>query len=155
MLANDDDGLALVRMAEVGEDQLHVWESPRHNVEMTRQRAVDRRLRDERRAGVEQHRQLVLAGVALERIEPFVLRIKVGVHRQQLDAAHSRALMPLAEFFFPARLRRIDREKADHAVGRLSDIARDVGVVDPQPRKPRLPPNTIDTTSSPGGRLST
>ena len=60
VLADRHHALALVGMAQVGHDDLHLREADRHRVEVPRQRAVQRRLRDERRAGVQQHRQAVL-----------------------------------------------------------------------------------------------
>ena len=67
-----------------------------------------RRLGDERRARVQQHRQLMARGVLPQRVEPLVVRQEAGVHRQQLDAAQPELLVADVQFAFPAVLRRVD-----------------------------------------------
>ena len=57
MLADRHDALAFVRMAEMRHDDLHVGKTNRDGIEMTRQRAFQRRLCNEGRSRVQQDRQ--------------------------------------------------------------------------------------------------
>ncbi len=86
VLADGGDALAFVRMAEMGENQADFREARGDLVEMAGKGEFERGLRDERRAGMEEHREVVTGGVGPEVVELPVLRVEAGVHRHQLNA---------------------------------------------------------------------
>ena len=108
-------------------------------VEVARQSAIQQRLRNEGRAGVKQHGQLVLRGIFPQRREPFVLRHEAGVHRQVVRRGRQ-FLMPRVQFTLPAILRRIDRQEARQTRRILGDVLCDITVFDPEAAQPRLAP---------------
>ena len=110
----------------------------RHAVDQSRQRAIERGLRNKGGARVQQHGQSLVGGIVPQRIEQRVVGHEAGIHRQQLDAAQAELLMPLFQFALPAVLGRIDGQKADQPLRMRCHIVGDIAVVDPQSAAPRF-----------------
>jgi len=83
---------------------------------LVNRREFERRLTHERRSRVQQHRERVLRGVAIDRIEALIIGPEPGVHRQQLDAAKAEHFVTVAQFLLPAGLSGINRQKANERI---------------------------------------
>jgi hypothetical protein len=109
MLADDGYALAFVGVAQMRQDDATFREPHGHRVQMARQCAVQRSLRNEGGSRMKQHRQFVRLGVGPQRIKLPVLRIKPAVHGHELDPAQPQFLVALSELVFPVGLGGIER----------------------------------------------
>ncbi len=148
MLPGDDDRLSFVGMTEVCHHDPHLGEPAGHRVQVSRERAFERRLCEERRPRVQQHRQRVVRRIAPQGIEAFVLRQEARVHRHEFDATQTQRAVPFTEFVFPARLGGVEREESDPLVGMGRHLFGHVGVVDHKPESRAFPPNTTVRTGT-------
>ena len=138
VLADRHDALALIRMTEMREDDLHARMPQRHRLDQSRQREGQRCLRDEGRAHMQQHRQPFRLRVAPQRLQPLVIRAEARIHRHQLDPAEPQLLATHAHLAFPALLRRIQRHEADQAARIPRHILSHRLVIHPQAAQTRL-----------------
>lgn len=86
VLADGGDAFALVRVAEMGEDQTDFGEAGGDFVEVAGEGEFERGLGDEGRSSVEEDGQAVTGGVGPEIVELAVLRVEAGVHGHEFDA---------------------------------------------------------------------
>src|SRR6476619_2088089 len=118
-------------MPQVCHDDLHVWISRRHSIQMPRQCAFERGLRNERRSCVQQYRKLMLLCVGPEWIKSLVVGLEAGVHWQQLDATQPELLVPVAKFLFPTGLGWINRKESNQPIGMYGNVTGHILIVDP------------------------
>ena len=133
MLADDCHAFAFVGMAEMRQHDRRLGKPHGHRIDAAGKRAFQRRLGDEGGAGVQQDGQGVPLGIAPQRVEPLVVRVEAGIHRQQLDAAQAQGGVPVPQLVLPAGLGGIDGQETDQRVGVPGDVVGDELVVYPQP----------------------
>ena len=125
-------------MAGVGEDHVQVRVTDGDLVEQPRTRELQPRGPVERRPRVKHNRQPTLAAIAIDRIQPHVVRVKPGIDRTHLDAAQPGLSYTVAQLLEVAGLRGIARGKPDKLVRRPRDEPSDVVIRHPVAGQTRL-----------------
>ena len=88
--------------------------------------------------GVQQHRQVVMDGVAPQIVVFGILRVKPGVHGKELDAPHAQVFPAFDHLLSPSLLGGVQRHEGDRMIGVPGTVRRHVAVGRPQPRQPRF-----------------
>ena len=130
VLANHDNAFALIRVAEMRHDDLHIRKANGHLVEQNRPSESQRSFVDKRRTCVQKNRQIMLRCVLPQIIQFRRIRIEPGVHRKQFDSLQLQILVPGNQLVRQPGCW-IDTHETNQPVRMCVDITGDFRVRDP------------------------
>src|SRR5258705_13349099 len=105
---NHRDGLALPRMAQMGEDHPQFGKTPRHRIEMNRPRILGHGSANERSARMKKHRQPAPFAVAVDLAAAWVQGMDALIERRQLPPDRAEIGVTAFKFLHETRRPRVN-----------------------------------------------